>query len=72
MNAVVIAQFVDIRVSDRKLLTLGSILGLAMRRCVLRKDNVYFPLGPSSITLCWPSKPDKKLANKTQESGALC
>ena len=45
-----------------RLLTLGSILNLAMRRCVFGKDT-YFTLGPSSLPLV-VAQLDKRLANR--------
>ena len=41
------------RASDRKATDPGSILELAMRRCVLGKDALYlFPIGAKQFTCC--------------------
>ena len=49
------------------LLTPGSILVLAMRRCVLGKDTLRLsPLGPSNPPVV-VVQPDKRLANRTKK-----
>ena len=54
---------------NKTLLTPGSILELAMRRCVLGKDTfyTYFPLRPSSLPVA-AAQHDAKLANRTPKS----
>ena len=52
----------------KRLLTPGSILELAIRRCVRGKDTLsLFPLGPSLLPVVM-FQHDKRLANRTPQN----
>ena len=57
---------------EKRLLIHGSILELAMRRCVLGKET--FPIGVKQSTRCdgLVVQPDERLANRYQKRMLLC
>ena len=63
-----ITQLVERRVSDQKLMALGSIRNVAMRCCVLRKDIIrLFSVRAKQSKAVAVARLDKKLANRTQK-----
>ena len=67
MYAAAIAQWWTTGLVIERLLTPGSILELAMRRCVIGKNiYAYFPLGSSSLPVV-VTQPDERLANRIQK-----